>query len=89
MRAQGVTPHVTQNAYPGRPSAIDKRTTRHAGYGISQVWRKASEHPFGWLKAAAGIRQVKMKGLALVGWVFTLGMVAYDLVRMRRLLCPA
>src|SRR6267142_964838 len=89
MRAQGVTPRVTQNAYPGRPSAIDKRTTRHAGYGISQVWRKAIEHPFGWLKAAAGIRQVKMKGLALVGWVFTLGMVAYDLVRMRRLLCPA
>jgi hypothetical protein len=89
MRAQGVTPHVTQNAYPGRRSAIDKRTTRHAGYGISQVWRKAIEHPFGWLKAAAGIRQVKMKGLALVGWVFTLGMVAYDLVRMRRLLCPA
>ena len=89
MHAQGVTPHVTQNAYPGRPSAIDKRTTRHAGYGISQVWRKAIEHPFGWLKAAAGIRQVKMKGLALVGWVFTLGMVAYDLVRMRRLLCPA
>jgi transposase len=89
MRAQGVTPHVTQNAYPGRPSAIDKRTTRHAGYGISQLWRKAIEHPFGWLKAAAGIRQVKMKGLALVGWVFTLGMVAYDLVRMRRLLCPA
>ena len=89
MRAQGVTPHVTQNAYPGRRSAIDKRTTRHAGYGISQLWRKSIEHPFGWLKAAAGIRQVKMKGLALVGWVFTLGMVAYDLVRMRRLLCPA
>jgi len=54
MRAQGVTPHVTQNAYPGRPSAIDKRTTRHAGYGISQLWRKAIEHPFGCSKRRQG-----------------------------------
>jgi hypothetical protein len=34
------------------------------------------------------MRQVRVKGLALVGWVFTLGMVAYDIVRMRRLFVP-
>jgi len=29
-----VTPHVSQNT-TGRRSAIDERTTRHAGYAIS------------------------------------------------------
>jgi transposase len=89
MREQGVTPHVAQNAYPGRRSAIDHRTVRHSGYAISQVWRKRIEHPFGWLKAAAAMRQVKLRGRRLVDWVFTLGMAAYDLIRMRRLLVPA
>jgi hypothetical protein len=39
LRAIGVTPHVAQNT-PGRCSAIDGRTTRHVGYGISQRLRK-------------------------------------------------
>lgn len=85
MRRQGVTPHVAQNAYATRRSAIDGRTTRHAGYGISQRFRKAVEHPFGWLKAAACLRQVKLKGLNRVDWAFTMGMAAFDLIRLRNL----
>jgi transposase len=86
IREQGVTPHVAQNAYPGRRSAIDGRTVRHEGYGLSQRWRKRIEHPFGWLKAAAVVRQVKLRGRRLVDWTFTMGMVAYDLTRMGRLM---
>jgi hypothetical protein len=46
MRRQGVTPHVAQNNKRGR-SAIDGRTTRHAGYAISQRARKRIEEVFG------------------------------------------
>ena len=39
MRQRRVTPHVAQNT-SGRSSAIDGRTTRHAGYALSQRARK-------------------------------------------------
>jgi hypothetical protein len=42
MRELGVTPHVAQNTN-GRRSAIDGRTTRHPGYGVSQKKRKRIE----------------------------------------------
>jgi transposase len=85
MRELGVTPHVAQNN-TRRKSAIDARTTRHSGYRLSQIVRKTVEHPFGWLKAAAGMWQVKVRGKARVRWVFTFGMAAFNLIRMRNLL---
>jgi transposase len=88
MRELGVTPHVAQNT-SRRRSAIDARTTRHPGYQLSQVLRKAVEHPFGWLKATAGMWQVKVRGKARVRWAFTFGMAAYNLIRMRNLLAQA
>src|SRR5215469_11902269 len=48
-RQQGCVPHVAQNN-KRRRSAIDARTTRHAGYKISQIKRKRIEEPFGWMK---------------------------------------
>jgi hypothetical protein len=52
LRAMNVTPHVTQNngiTKTGkiRKSAIDKRTTRHQGYGMSQSRRAMIECIFG------------------------------------------
>ena len=84
MREQGVTPHVAQNT-TARRSAIDGRTTRFAGYAVSQVFRKLVEHPFGWIKAAAGLWQVKHRGRAKVDWTLTFAMAAYDLIRMKNL----
>jgi len=84
LRGIGVTPHVAQNT-SNRSSAIDARTTRHPGYAVSQNKRKEVEHPFGWLKAVACLRQVKHRGTMLVDWVFTFGMAAYNLVRIRNL----
>jgi transposase len=84
-RHMRVTPHVAQN--DGRPggSAIDQRTTRHAGYRISQQKRKRIEECFGWLKTIALLRKVRHRGLAKVDWIFAVACAAYNLVRMRNL----
>ncbi len=52
-RALGCVPHVAQNT-TNRHSAIDRRTTRHPGYAISQCQRKRIEEPFGWIKTVGG-----------------------------------
>src|SRR5881296_2251878 len=46
LRLLQVTPHVAQNT-ANRSSAIDRRTTRHAGYEVSQQKRKRIEEVFG------------------------------------------
>jgi transposase len=88
LRAMGVTPHVTQNL-SGRRSAIDGRTTRHPGYAVSQRIRKRIEEPFGWIKASAGLRKTRHRGLPRVGWMVTLTAAACNLVRLPKLLASA
>jgi transposase len=88
LRSMNVRPHVAQNDN-GRRSAIDRRTTRHAGYGISQRIRKRIEEPFGWTKTVAGQRKTRFRGRDRVGWAFTLAMAAYNLVRLPKLLGAA
>jgi transposase len=88
MRRLGVTPHVAQND-KRRRSAIDSRTTRHGGYTISQRLRKRIEEVFGWLKTVGGQRKTRYRGTARVGWMFTLSAVAYNLIRMPKLLAAA
>lgn len=85
LRDLGVTPHVAQNQ-KNRRSAIDRRTTRHPGYAISQCIRKRIEEPFGWMKAVGGFRQTKHRGRERVGWMFTLRAAAYNLIRLPNLL---
>ena len=85
-RELGVTPHVAQNITSHRGSNIDGRTTRHDGYRISQVIRKRIEEANGWIKEVGGMAQTKFRGLARVGWMFTLKAAAYNLIRLPRLL---
>jgi transposase len=85
-RQLNATPHVAQNITAYRGSNIDGRTTRHAGYRISQVIRKRIEAAHGWIKTVGGMAQAKLRGLARVGWMFTLKVAAYDLIRLPRLL---
>jgi hypothetical protein len=89
MRHLNVTPHVAQNERRPGGSAIDDRTTRHAGYKISQQKRKCIEEVFGWLKTVGALRKTRHRGVFKVGWVFTFAAAAYNLVRMRNLLSPA
>ena len=83
-----VTPHVAQNL-AGRRSAIDGRTTRQAGYQISQKKRKRIEECFGWLKTIALLRKLRHRGTLKVDWIFTFACAAYNLVRMRNLLAAS
>ncbi len=87
LRKLGVTPHVAQNNR-NRKSAIDKRTTSHTGYEVSQRKRKCVEQVFGWGKTVGPIRKPKQRGQKRVGWTFTFTQAAYNLVRMRPLLRP-
>src|SRR5206468_2054838 len=88
MRRLGVTPHVSQNT-KGRRSAIDGRTTRHAGYVASVRVRKRIEEVFGWIKTVAGLRKTRHRGTTRVGWMFTFAAAAYNLVRIPKLLAGA
>jgi transposase len=85
LRTMRVTPHVVQNI-SGRRSAIDGRTTRHAGYVISVRIRKRIEEAFGWIKEVAGQAKTRFRGRDRVGWAFTFAAAAYDLVRLPKLL---
>src|SRR5690606_35013188 len=79
-RAANVTPHVAGKA---KHSALDARTTRHAGYAISQRKRKLIEEVFGWGKLYGLLRKLRHRGLAKVDWIVTFTLAAYNLVRMR------
>jgi transposase len=85
-RELGTTPHVTQNLTRPGGSAIDARTTRHAGYAMSQHARPRIEPAFGWLKNIAWIRKVKLRGLANVDWLFVFASAAFNLIRLPKLL---
>ncbi len=61
LRSMKVTLHVAQNIN-GRRSAIDGRTTRHSGYGVSLRIRKRIEEAFGWIKTVAGQDKTKFRG---------------------------
>jgi transposase len=85
LRSMNATPHVAQNAN-GRSSAIDGRTTRHAGYAVSQRIRKRIEEAFGWIKTIADQERTKFRGCARVGWAFTFAAAAYNLARLPKLM---
>ncbi len=85
-RGLGTTPHVTQNLTRRGGSALDARTTRHDGYARSQHARPRIEPAFGWLKTIAGIRKVKLRGLAHVDGLFVFASAAFNLIRLPKLL---
>lgn len=85
-RERKVTPHVAQNHERRGGSAIDGRTTRHAGYAISQTIRKRIEEHFGWGKTVGHIRQTVYRGIRRVDQHFKLTMTASNLMRMGRMM---
>ena len=90
LRKLNATPHVTQNDAPtktgkNRSSAIDGRTTRHIGYAMSQSRRAMIECIFGWGKQHGTMRKTKLRGIAKVVAGFMLNLIAYNLVRIPKL----
>ena len=85
MSAFNITPHVAQNLNRRGGSAIDERTTRHAGYEVSQKKRKLIEEVFGWLKTVGPMRRPHFRGLKRMSWWFKFSVAVYNLVRIRNL----
>ncbi len=69
LRDRNITPHVAQND-TNRRSAIDRRTTRHPGYTVSQKKRKLVEQMFGWAKTVGLMRKTRHRGTQRVDWMF-------------------
>ena len=81
-RALGFTPHVAQNT---KVSAIDGRTTRHAGHVVSQRIRKRIEEPFGWTKTIGGGRQLRYRGRQRNRAWFKMTAAVYNMIRITAL----
>jgi transposase len=91
LKERNVTPHIAINGTISRHgiarrTAVDKRTTRHPGYAISQCIRKRIEEIFGWVKSTGGLDQLKVRGIEKAKTAFILGLAAYDLIRLPKLL---
>lgn len=91
LRGRKVTPHVAVQGHltktgKRRKTKIDARTTRHPGYGISQVIRKRVEEIFGWAKGPGGQDKTKFRGRARVEGAFILSLTAFNLIRLPNLL---
>jgi transposase len=84
LRNKQIAPHIAQIDGRNTPG-LDARTTRHAGYAISQRKRKRVEEIFGWMKAYGGLRRTFMRGLARVQLHAYIVGAAYNLLRMSRL----
>ena len=91
LRERKVTPHIAVQDHltktgKRRQTRIDGRTTRHAGYRISQRIRKRIEEIFGWIKNQTGSSETKFRGRQRVNASFTLALAAYNLIRLPKLL---
>lgn len=87
-RAARVTPHIARNQ-SGRRSNIDDAMAASDDYAASQRVRKRIEEVFAWVKTVAGWRKTQHRGLARVGWQFTLALAAYNLIRLPKLLAAS
>lgn len=84
LRKKKIAPHIAQIEGRNTPG-LDARTTRHAGYAISQRKRKRVEEIFGWMKTYGGLRRTLARGLARVQVHAYIVGAAYNLLRMSRL----
>jgi Transposase DDE domain len=76
---------VAQHQNARRSSAIDGRTTRHVGYGISQTIRKRIEQIFGWIKSVGGLRRTRYRGRPRTQLAAYFVGAAYNLLRVAKL----
>jgi hypothetical protein len=58
---------------------------RQPGYSVSLSRRWLIAKGFGWLKQTGPLRQVKLRGLEKVDWLFVFSCAAHNLIRLPRL----
>ena len=83
-RVRNVTPHVAQTQRNGG-SAIDGRTTRHAGYAISQTKRQQAERIHAWPKAWSIMGRAMVRGLAKMKAQYQFALTGGNLIRFANL----
>ena len=81
-RERNITPHVAQNTRRPGGSAIDARTSRHAGYEISQMKRQMAERVHAWPKTWSTMRRAMMRGLDRMKAQYQLALTGGNLVRL-------
>ena len=85
LRAERVAPHVAEYApHPKWVNWLTEGERKDARFAVSQRKRKLVEKVFGWMKQGR-LRQVKVRGLRRVDWLFQLAAAAHNLLRMTRL----
>ena len=73
----------------GGAPAVDGRTTRHAGYRVSQRNRKRIEEAFGRIKIVVGQEKSRFRGMERVELASSFAAAAYNLICLPRLLGAA
>ena len=84
LRQRRIAPHIARIEGRNTPG-LDRRTTRHDSYLVSQRKRRRVEEIFGWMKAIGGFRKTRFVGLAKTQLAGYLVGAAYNLLRMARL----
>ena len=81
-RARNITPHVAQNTRRPGGSAIDGRTSRHAGYEISQTKRQMAERIHAWPKTWSTMRRAMVRGLDRMKAQYQMALTGGNLLRL-------
>ena len=94
LKTRKIVPHIAINGTVSklgkvRKTAVPPQVAASIGYEISMRCRKRIEEIFGWSKIFGGLAQLKVRGLDKVKAVFTFGLVAYNIIRLPKLLQPA
>jgi transposase len=87
VRRRNVVPHVSEyNLNRYWPNWLTEQERTDPGYAISQRKRKLVEKVFGWAKLDSILRQVKVRGVKKVDWLFRLLVTAGNLLRLVKLI---
>lgn len=94
LKDKKIVPHIAIQGHAskrGKPrkTAVPQAVAASDSYAISQRKRKRIEEIFGWMKTTAGLHQLKVRGLQRVKATFGFAMVAYNLIRLPKLLKTA
>ena len=86
LRETGVRPHVAEYApNPKWLNWLTEEERNDPGMALSQKRRKLVEKSFGWLKQDR-LRQVKLRGVKKVDWLFRIAAAAHNLLRLSKLI---
>jgi hypothetical protein len=84
LRRRRIRPHIA--CIDCRELAgLDRRTTRHDSYWLSQIKRKLVEQIFGWVKTVGGLRKTRFIGRQKTELAAQFSCATYNLLRIAKL----